>query len=247
MSPAMTKVLEWGFTMKVLDPKFPIEAAHEFRVDNNKEIASAAGISYSALTGDFQSLGYIAAQMSKQPERDNFMVHQANLIDVVLMRIIERWFKSSILAGVFDFPMDQVEDMVDAASFKSKRWPFTDMLREVQALILKKDARMISPQQAQDELPDGISYSDVVAQISEARQMESAHGLPDLELDPTQVMVKEDRQDPENPPSGGAENSGAATQKPIMPKGSKTAKGQKTGSVRWRVAPQVLAMIQKEE
>ena len=247
MSPAMTKVLEWGFTMKVLDPKFPIEAAHEFRVDNNKEIATAAGISYSALTGDFQSLGYIAAQMSKQPERDNFMVHQANIVDVVLLRIIERWLRASILAGVFDFPMKQVEDLVDAASFKSKRWPFTDMLREVQALILKKDARLISPQQAQEELPDGIPYEDVIAQISEAKQTESAHGLPDLEFDPTEVSVKETEGVPGEPAAGGDGEPAAPAQKPIVPKGSQTAKGQKTASTRARISPQVLAMIHHED
>lgn len=248
MSPAMTKVLEWGFTMKVLDPKFPIEAAHEFRVDNNKEIASAAGISYSALTGDFQSLGYIAAQMSKQPERDNFMVHQANLADVVVSRIFEEWLSESVQYGALDFPRAQLEDIGDAATFKAKRWPFTDMLREVQALILKKDARLISPQQAQDELPDGIAYADVVAQISEAKQTESAHGLVDLEFDPTQVMVKDAETDPANPPAGGDGGEPTAeTNKPIMPKGSKTAKGQKTASVRGKIAPQVLSMIQKEE
>lgn len=244
LSPAMTKVLDWGFTMKVLDPKFPIEAAHEFRVDNNKEIASAAGISYSALTGDFQSLGYIAAQMSKQPERDNFMCHQANLDDVVVRRVFERWLRSACIFGVFPYDPDEIEDYTDAGSFKAKRWPFTDMLREVQALILKKDARLISPQQAQDELPDGIAYSDVVAQISEARQLESAHGLPEIDLDPTQAKSDETEVD------GGGEGGEAkatSTSKKQIPQGSKTAKGQKSGTVRGKIDAQVLAMIRAEE
>lgn len=240
MSPAMTKVLEWGFKMKVLDPKFPIEAAHEFRVDNYKEVAAAAGVSYSGMTGDFQSLGYIAAQMSKQPERDQFMVHQENIKMVVLEEIIQRWMRSSVMVGIFDFSLDFVEEYCDAANFKAKRWPFTDMLREVQALVLKKDARMISPQQAQDELPDGVNYHDVVAQISEAQQMEEAHGLTPLDFDPTEVVVKDTIADP-----GG---STPPTQKPGQPKGSKTAKGQTVQATARRakrgvISKQVLALL----
>ena len=245
MSPAMTKVLEWGFTMKVLDPKFPIEAASTFRMDNNKEIATAAGISYSALTGDFQSLGYIAAQMSKQPERDNFMVHQAHMIDVVWSEIFKAWLKCSVMAGVFDIPMARLEEVCDAAKFKPKRWPFTDALREVQAMILKKDARMVSAQQIQDEMPDGIDYTDVVAQISEERLLETSHGLPLMDVDPTEAKDTEDVAGPED------EQAGAKTtpaSRPAKPSGSKTAKGQTVKTTgkkksRSRIAPEVLALI----
>lgn len=247
MSPAMTKVLEWGFTMKVLDPKFPIEAAHEFRVDNNKEIATAAGISYSSQTGDFQSMGYIAAQMSKQPERDNFMVHQANLDDVVVRRIFEEWLRASILRGVFDFPKARWEEIEDAGSFKAKRWPFTDALREVQGLILKLDAGLISPQQAQDELPDGIDFSDVVAQISEARACLEAHGLPQMGFDATDENYDTMPTDKNGGVSGEPGSEPTPLSKPAKPNGSVTAKGQKTGSRRnVRIDPTLLAMIQHE-
>jgi len=224
MSPAMTQVMEWGFKMKVLDPKFPIEAAHEFRNDNLKDVATATGISYSALTGDFQSLGYLAAQMSKQPERDQFMKHQRNITEVVLEDIFAEWLESSILADVFDFPISRIEEFCDAANFKAKRWPFTDMLREVQALVLKLDAGLISPQQAQDEMPDGISIEDVIAQRAEFRELCMAHGLPDPEFAPTQVKAQEDVTP--TPAEGGP----PATQKPGTKKGSVTAGAQTTAT-----------------
>ena len=236
MSPAMTQVMEWGFKMKVLDPRFPIEAAHEFRNDNLKDVATATGISYSALTGDFQSLGYIAAQMSKQPERDHFMVHQKNIIENVLERVFSEWLTFANMHGILDIPEDIFEDVCDAAFFKSKRWPFTDMLREVQALILKLDAGLISPQQAQDEMPDGISFEDLVAQRAEAQECLEAHGLPSLAFDPTQVKAEE-----AVPPSGDDEGN-TAPAKLGKPKGSMTAKGQKTETTRG-VRPHIQRII----
>ena len=189
LSPAATKVLEWGFKMKVLDPKFPVEAAHEFRLDNNKEIATASGVSYSDMTGDYQSLGYIAAQMSMRPSRDNYMMHQANVIDVVILEVFEAWLKNSINFGVFDFDQDRIEEIVDAAYFKGKRWPFTDPLREEQALILAENAGHVSPQGVQEMLPDGRDYADVVAERGEAKTLLEAYDLP-ISAAPTEVAER---------------------------------------------------------
>ena len=235
MSPAMTQVMEWGFKMKVLDPRFPIEASHDFRNDNLKDIATATGISYSALSGDFQSLGYIAAQMSKQPERDQFMVHQKCIVESVLERLFPEWLTFANMNGILDFPPSIKEDLCDSAFFKSKRWPFTDMLREVQALILKLDAGLISPQQAQDEMPDGISFEDLVAQRAEAQECLEAHGLPSLTFDPTQVKSEE------TVPEAG-EDGNTSPQKVAKPQGSSTAKGQKIQTTRG-IRPSIQRMI----
>lgn len=242
MSPAMTKVLEWGFTMKVLDPKFPIEAAHEFRQDNNKEIATAAAISYSDMTGDFQSLGYIAAQMSQRPSRDFAMVNQENIIDVVVLRIFERWLKSSITFSVFDLEIKRLEEFVNAARFRGKRFPFTDELREVQALVLKLDAKIITPQQAQDLLPDGKDIEDIIAEWAEWNERLEAYGMP-IETDPTQVKEQENVNEPAQ--AGQGAGDAPATSKPAKAQGSVTAGMQKNTSKAKRTKGQIMESIQR--
>ena len=226
--PGSTLELEYGMELMQTDPKFPVEAAHEFQMDNSKEIAAAAGISYSDLTGDFQSLGYIAAQMSQRPSRDDAMVFQEHVIMVVWKRIFKEWFKSANMFGVFDFPTAREDEIVRAARFRGKRFPFTDELREVQALILKLDSGAISMQQAQDLLPDGIDIEDLVAQRSEYQQLLEAYGLPDM-MAPTQVKDSEDDPDAEPPQAGSGSAQAPATSKPAKAKGSVTAKGQKPG------------------
>lgn len=227
--PGSTLELEYGLELMQTDPKFPIEAAHEFQVDNSKEIAAAAGISYSDLTGDFQSLGYIAAQMSQRPSRDDAMGFQEHVIGIVVQDIFEEWWASSNLFGVFDFPSSRREEFVRAARFRGKRFPFTDELREVQALVLKLDAGAISMQQAQDMMPDGIDIEDLVAQRSEYKQLLEAYDLPVIDA-PTAVTEKEQLDEqPEAAPNNG-ETDGAqppATKKPGSKQGSVTAKQQK--------------------
>ena len=226
--PGSTLELEYGMELMQTDPKFPIEAAHEFRMDNDKEIAAAAAVSYSDLTGDFQSLGYIAAQMSQRPSRDEAMVFQEHMIMVVVSRIFKRWLRAACMKGTLDGLASRQKEIWRAAHFRGKRFPFTDELREVQALVLKLDAKLISPQRAQDMMPDGDDIENVVAEWSQWIERLEAYGIPYMDA-PTQVTEKE-TQTEEPAASGGEQDEPAATKKPGKPQGSATAKQQKVRS-----------------
>jgi lambda family phage portal protein len=233
--PGSTLELEYGMELMQTDPKFPIEAAHEFRMDNDKEIAAAAAVSYADLTGDFQSLGYIAAQMSQRPSRDEAMVFQEHMIMVVVSRIFKRWLRAACMNGVLDGLASRQKEIIRAAHFRGKRFPFTDELREVQALVLKLDAKLISPQRAQDIMPDGDDIENVIAEWSQWNERCEAYGIPLMDA-PTAVTEKEMQAEPnENGDLPTAQDGGDAAQppattKPSKAKGSVTAKGQKPGT-----------------
>jgi capsid protein len=183
--------------------------------------------------------------MSQRPSRDFAMVNQENIIDVVVLRIFERHLKSAITFGVYDLDIKRLDEFVDAARFRGKRFPFTDELREVQALVLKLDAKIITPQQAQDLLPDGMDIEDIIAQWAEWNERLEAYGMPTEEA-PTQVRENEDEQLP--PEAGGGAGAAPATTKPAKAKGSVTAGMQKNNSKSKRsraiISPQVLAMLE---
>ena len=189
-TPGATLELDYGLELMQTDPKFPIEAAHEFRMDNDKEIAAAAAVSYSDLTGDFQSLGYIAAQMSQRPSRDEAMVFQEHMIMVVVSRIFKRWLRAACLKGTLDGLASRQKEILRAAHFHGKRFPFTDELREVQALVLKLDAKLISPQRAQDMMADGDDIENVISEWSQWNERCEAYGIPLMDA-PTTVTEKE--------------------------------------------------------
>lgn len=193
-SPAMVKVLEWGLTMKVLDPKFPIEQAHEFRQDNDKQIAVAAGIGYPELTADFQNVGYIAGQLMFQPARNNYMIWQQHVLAEAVRPVFKMALTQSILMGKLPgWKMSDVDYLCQhhVATFRPKRWPAADPLRQAQATIMELNAFIKSPQQVQDELPDGKDIRDVLAEAAEAKQIKDAHGLQEDVPAPNTVKVQE--------------------------------------------------------
>ena len=194
--PGATLDLPFGLELMQTDPKFPIEAAHNFRLDNLRDIAVGAGVRYQDISGDFQNLGFAAALMCSTPAQDNFKARQRNFIENVIEPTFEEWARAAILSGVFDrkygdteILMSRLDDYIDAARFKGRRWPFVNPLVQAQCLIIMLEAGLMSPQQVQDELPDGISIEDLHVQIAEAREDEARHGLNFQPVDVTRPTI----------------------------------------------------------
>lgn len=188
--PASTIEMEWGQRLQQIDPKFPIEAAHEFKADNLREMAVGAGLAYQAVSGDFQNLGFSASRSCELPQRDNFRVRQEHFIEVVVRPHFREWLRSAIMAGVIDQPLSRLDDLVEAAHFQGVRWPFVNPLQDIQATILALEAGLVSPQQIQDELEDGISIEDLYALLAEAKELQEAHGLDFSDNDPTKPSLQ---------------------------------------------------------
>jgi probable phosphoglycerate mutase len=182
--PGSTLDLPWGLELMQTDPKFPIEAAHEFRQDNQRDIAVATGTSYQDVSGDFQNLGFAAALMCQTPKQDYCKIRQRNFIDCAVRPVFREWLRATILSGRFDekYPdivvsITKIEDYVQAAKFKGKRWAFVNPLVQAQTLIIMMEAEILSPQQVQDQLPDGVSIETLYTLIAEAKAEHTKHGL----------------------------------------------------------------------
>ena len=52
---------------------------------------------------------------------------------------------------------------------KDMSWAFVNPLVQAQTLILLMEAQIMSPQQVQDELPDGVAIEDLYAMIADAK------------------------------------------------------------------------------
>jgi lambda family phage portal protein len=182
VSPASREKLPPGFSLKQADPRFPIEAAHEFRLDNLRDVSTATVGSYQQVTGDYQNLGFIAGLMSQQAFQRNMRVRQKSLIED-LRRLFRDALKSSIMAGYFDkrgqnISIMQIEEYVDAAKFKGQQWPFINPLVEMQTLILGCEAGHLTRQQVQDQLPSGMKFSELKAVLEQEMKDLDAAGLP---------------------------------------------------------------------
>lgn len=246
-TPGSTLELEYGLELMQTDPKFPIEAAHEFRQDNLRDIAVALGVSYQDVSGDFQNLGFAAALMCQTPKQDYCKVRQQNFIDHPVRKTFREWLKSAIFSGVFDrkYPgtnisMQRLEEYVEAANFKGKRWPFVNPLVQAQTLIIMLEAGLMSPQQVQDQLPDGVSIEKLYTLLAEAKSEQEKHGLDFSNADVTRPAIGQGKPSQTVPTAEETDETGAP---------AKPAKKRPANPVRKRgarISPEVLALIDQQ-
>ncbi|MDE2019837.1 MAG: phage portal protein [Patescibacteria group bacterium] len=182
VSPASREKMPPGMSLKWADPKFPIEAAHDFRLDNLRDVSTATVGSYQQVTGDYQNLGFIAGLMSQQAFQRNMRVRQKSLIED-LRRLFRDALKSSIKSGYFEkrgqeILITRLEEYVDAARFKGQNWPFINPLVEMQTLILGSEAGHLTRQQVQDRLENGMKFSELKAVLEQEMKELDKAGLP---------------------------------------------------------------------
>ena len=183
ITPASREKLPPGMTLKQGDPRFPIEAAHEFRNDNLRDISVGTFGSYQQLSGDYQSLGFIAGLMSQQAFQRNVRVRQKSLAED-LRTLFRNWLQSAILKGYFDkqgvaISLLRLEEYVDGANFKGQQAEFVNPLVQAQALILLNEAKHMTRQGVQDALPNGMKVDKLVKQLAQERKEFVEAGLPD--------------------------------------------------------------------
>ena len=195
LRPGQERTLPYGTEAKMLAPPFPTEQAHEFRLDNHREVAIATGVSYQHASGDYQNLGFIAGLMCQIPFQDWCKIRQTHLVECWIARLFREALRAAIMNGWFDrrgyknVNMSRLEEFCDAANFKGKRWAFVNPLVQAQTLILLMEAQIMSPQQVQDELPDGLAIEDLYAMISDAKAEAEKHGIAQDDADVTRPTI----------------------------------------------------------
>lgn len=182
VKPGMERELPFGTEAKILDPKFPVEAAHEFRQDNLRDIAVGSGVTYQHISGDFQNLGFIAGLMCQQPFQRYMRVRQNHLIGKI-ERLFREWLTATILSGYFErehgvtIPIARVPEICRAAHFKGEQWEFVNPLVEAQALILLCQNGHLTRQQVQDRLPNGVKLENLFEMLEQEQLAAEQHHL----------------------------------------------------------------------
>jgi capsid protein len=210
LKPGQERELPYGYEAKVLAPPFPTEQSHEFRLDNHREVAIATGVSYQHASGDYQNLGFIAGLMCQIPFQDWCKIRQKHLVECWIGRMFREALRAAIMTGWFDrrgyhsISIQNLEGYCDAAHFKGKRWAFVNPMVQAQTLILLLEAKIMSPQQVQDELPDGVSIEDLYTMWAEAKEEAEKHDLDIEGSDPTRPGIEKGEPGLEEPnPEGG--------------------------------------------
>jgi capsid protein len=195
-------------------------------------------VSYQDVSGDFQNLGFAAALMCQTPKQAYCKIRQRNFIDNVVRPIFRRGLRAAILSGYLDLDIRRLEEFVNAAKFKGKRWPFVNPLVQAQTLIIMMEAGILAPQQVQDQLPDGVSIETLYTLMAEAKSEQQKHGLDFSDVDVTRPTINKGEPGQTAPTPEAGEDGAAAP--------AKTKVGNPVRARRERRRAETMAMIQSQ-
>jgi lambda family phage portal protein len=188
LQPATGEILQLGQKAQLVDPKFPVESAEGFNRDSLLLVATGVGMSFGAVSSDYEKYSFSTARFAEQPQRDNFKVRQNHFIQAFARLHFNEWLESAILSGALDLPISRLEEFQDAASFVAKTWPYVNPVQDAQADIELMEANLKSHTEVRRESENGGTYEDVIVEIANEREMAKGHGI-DLTVEVTRPAL----------------------------------------------------------
>ncbi len=239
VEPGTGEELPFGAKPVLVDPKFPIEAADQFKRDHLRAAAAGAGVPYFYINSDLESVNFSSGRLGLQQFQANCKKLQEHFILGCRRPHFNEWLKYAILSGKVKGPkisIDRLQEFRNAANFHGVRWPYINPLQDVQADILRIEAGLDSRSRVIAESDRGGDVHTVNGEIASDRKCDEAHNLDFSGSDPTTPSVKKGEPGQELPAA-----EGEAPAPPAKTGGKQTIKKSRPNNGRLN---QTLALLQ---
>lgn len=168
-----------GYEFQSFNPDYPHQLYREFTSTILRSIAAGLNVSYHALTGDLNQVSFSSIRSGTIEEREHWMTRQDWMISSILEPIYLRWLDRSLaVSAIPNLPKLNREEFFSRFrlhTWRGRRWPWVDPLRDIEATIMAVNAGLKSPQQAAADL--GVDVESVLADIARFNQMAATAGL----------------------------------------------------------------------
>lgn len=175
--PATGEVLPYGMKPVLVDPKFPIESAPDFKKDNLRGVAAGSGVPYHIIANDLEGVNFSSGRLGLQQYQATCKSLQNHIIANYCHPIFNNWIAEAIFNGAIDLPMSRLEEIQDAACFLGVRWAYVNPLQDAQADILRLEAGLTSPTEIISNSDRGGDAEKVASEIAADREAYTEHGL----------------------------------------------------------------------
>lgn len=168
-----------GYKFQSFNPDYPHQLYREFTSTILRSIAAGLNVSYHALTGDLTQVNFSSIRSGTIEEREHWMTRQDWLISSILEPIYLRWLDRALgvnaIDGIPKLPREELFTRFRNHTWRGRRWPWVDPLKDIEATITAVNAGFKSPQQAAADL--GVDIETVLSDISRFNEMASSAGL----------------------------------------------------------------------
>lgn len=164
-----------GVSVENFDPTFPATDPSAFARYFLKAIAASSGVSYAGLSGDLENANYSSLRDGRGEERDEWRVHQGDVIEQFLVPVFESWLYAAELAGRITGG-DDVGRRAKAARWQARGWQAVSPKDEAAGNQSDLDNGLRS--KSDIAAARGEDFEDIVARRKRDAELEAAAGLP---------------------------------------------------------------------
>lgn len=179
--PGTFHQLPEGVSFQSFEPQFPNNEFASFHKTVLKGIASALGVSYTALSNDLESVSYSSIRSGSLEERDYYRTVQGFLIDHFVRPVFEAWLSSAMEIGALTLPLATYNKFASAAEFRGRAWAWVDPLKEMNAAINGLKSGILSLQDVATSY--GKDTEELLSQIQRDKALMAQFGI-DYALEP---------------------------------------------------------------
>jgi lambda family phage portal protein len=210
-SPGTFEGLPPGWELDKWDPAYPNIETGDFRKAMLRGVASSVGMSYNTLGNDLEAVNFSSARVGLFEEREMWKMLQMFYSESFYEPVFGDWLEASIMAGVVPLPLAKFSKF-NRPVFKSRRWPFIDPLKEVQAAKEGIGLRITSRRQVIEEgggdvdevFHDNKADEKLAESLSLSLSLSPPDPLPEAFGDPSLTVGKkppvDDEEDATPPP-----------------------------------------------
>lgn len=139
--PVAFEQLPRGMSLESWDPTYPHEQYPHFQKAQLRRIASGMGTGYSSLSGDYEGVSFSSVRSEKLESWDVWMGLQRFVEEELCRPVFRFWLSESLARGMVTFPGGgslplAKEEKFAAVSWRPRRWPWVDPLKDTQAKVL---------------------------------------------------------------------------------------------------------------
>lgn len=233
VEPGTGEILPYGQKPFLVDPKFPVEAAPQFKKDSLRAVAAGSGTAYHMIGQDLEGVNFSSGRLGENQFHDSCKILQELFISNYVTPHFEEALKSAMLSGRVKRPISRLEEFYAAAYFHGRRWPYVNPLQDAQADILRIEAGLDSRSHVISESDRGGDVHQVNSEIASDKKCDEDHDLDFTSADPTKPDVKK------GVPGEGVENPESGTEPPPKKGGKQTIKSRnghaKRTEIGWKV------------
>lgn len=201
-TPGSFEELPEGYNVTPWDPKHPVEAYPAFVNQHLRAVGQGSGLSHSTVSGDYTNMSFSSGRLEKTPEKQEFKKYQSHVIADFVFPDYAARLKYGILSGKLAYPIERLEEFLNASTFLGVRWEYINPLQDAQADILRIEGGLTSRSRviAESEYPG--SFEDVCREQQTDNDTAERHKLDFSASDPTTPTVPKGAPGQEAPEPG---------------------------------------------